>query len=358
MKRQFFSILLIVLMLGALAFSAAAGTFEAMSTTGVLDADGAAFLQGNVMLFSGDLIQLIWAGPNGVAEDPDSLGNATGDDAILDSTFIGYGFPFNPDEGKFSVIWTDDLITLGNVVYLRAWNSPAVLPDEPVYFGNSELYTLPSSDMNSHDFRTFQVTQAMHTPVELASFTAASFPGMIQVNWVTQSETDNLGFHLYRALSPNGEKQQITDRLIEGAMNSSSRHEYTFTDRNIEDQVVYYYWLADIALDGQTTFNGPRTAVAVAKPTEYLLAQNYPNPFNPSTSISYTLKDNGHVKLAIFNIRGQLIRSLVDNAQMAGQYSMEWDGRDANGSVVPTGTYFYSLEINGFKAVRRMTMAK
>ncbi len=358
MKRQILAILLSVLMLGVLVFSAAAGTFEAMSTTGILDTDGITFLKGNVMSSSGDLVQLIWAGPNGLADEPDSLGNATGDDAILDSTFIGYGYPFNPDEGKFCKTWTDDLITLGNVVYLRAWNNSSVLSSEPVHFGNSELFTLSSNDMNSHDFRTFQVTQALHTPVELASFTVSSFPGMIQVNWVTESETNNLGFHLYRSLSPAGEKVQITDKMIEGAMNSQSRHEYTFTDRNIDDQVVYYYWLADIALDGQVTFNGPRTAVAVAKPTEYLLAQNYPNPFNPSTSISYTLKDNGQVKLAVFNIRGQLIRSLVDQSQMAGQYSIEWDGRDANGSVVPTGTYFYSLEINGFKAVRRMTMAK
>jgi len=357
MKQQTRVFRLLVLLLGAMALGAWAGTFEAMSTSGILDEDGTTPLKGNVMQMHGDLVQLIWTGPDGQIDDPDSLGRPTDDDSLLGTTFIGYGYPFEPDQGKFSVIWTHDLLTTGNVVYIRAWNDSTVVYGTRTYYGNSDLYTL-ASGFDSHDFRTFGMTRSVSTPVELAAFTATALPGVNEINWTTQSETNNLGFHLLRSTSPHGERMQINDKLIEGAVNSQIRHDYNFKDYKIEDKVVYYYWLADIALDGQINYNGPKTAVAVAKPSEYLLAQNYPNPFNPSTSISYTLKDNGMVKLAIYNIRGQLIRLLINQNQMAGQYNQEWDGRDESGIVVPTGTYIYSLEINGFKAVRRMTMAK
>jgi hypothetical protein len=357
MKRLIAFLSFLALLTGGLAQSASAGTFEAMSTSGILDVDGVTYLQGNVMELSGDLVQLIWTGPDGVIDAPDSLGRTTDDDSLLGTTFIGYGYPFEPDAGKFSIIWTHDLLAPGNIVYIRAWNDSVVVPGQRIDYGNSALYTLATS-FDSHDFRTFQMTEAMSTPVELASFEARALPGVIELRWATHSETNNLGFNLLRSTSPHGEKVQINEKLIEGAMNSQIRHDYAYSDRDIDDKAVYYYWLTDIALDGQVTFNGPRTAVAVAKPAEYLLAQNYPNPFNPSTSISYTLKDNGMVKLAVYNIRGQLIRSLVNHTQMAGQYNQEWDGRDDNGIIVPTGTYIYTLEINGFKAVRRMTMAK
>ena len=63
-------------------------------------------------------------------------------------------------------------------------------------------------------------------------------------------------------------------------------------------------------------------------------------------------------KLVIFNIRGQVVRELVNTQQLAGHYSIEWDGRDQNGFVVPTGMYIYSIEANEFKASRSMTLAK
>ncbi len=356
MKHLTLSFRLFVVLLGLMALGAQAGTFEAMATAGIVDVDNT-FLKGNVMRMSGDLVQLIWTGPDGTIDDPDSNGYTTDDDSLLGTTFIGYGYPFEPDQGKFSIIWTHDLLTTGTVVYIRAWNDSVVVAGQRVYFGDSELYTL-ASGFDSHDFRTFGMTRAVSTPVELAAFTATAFPGVNEISWTTQSETNNLGFNLLRSTSPHGDRQQINEKLIEGAVNSQVRHDYGFKDHDIADKTVYYYWLADIALDGQINYTGPRVAVALAKPTEYLLAQNYPNPFNPSTSISYTLKDNGMVKLAIYNIRGQMIRQLINHTQMAGQYNQEWDGRDENGIVVPTGTYIYTLEINGFKAVRRMTMAK
>ncbi|OVE79413.1 hypothetical protein BVY01_02635 [bacterium I07] len=63
-------------------------------------------------------------------------------------------------------------------------------------------------------------------------------------------------------------------------------------------------------------------------PTEYALRQNYPNPFNPQTTIRYQIPEAGNVAIEIFNMMGQRIRILVEEDKVAGQYSVQWDGRD------------------------------
>ncbi len=84
----------------------------------------------------------------------------------------------------------------------------------------------------------------------------------------------------------------------------------------------------------------------------------YPNPFNPSTSISFFLQASSFVKLVINNSRGQAIRTLLSGSLSSGKHSFAWDGRDANGSKVSTGVYFYSLHTDGGIQIKKMVMIK
>ncbi|MBI3873137.1 MAG: carboxypeptidase regulatory-like domain-containing protein [candidate division Zixibacteria bacterium] len=93
-------------------------------------------------------------------------------------------------------------------------------------------------------------------------------------------------------------------------------------------------------------------------PDQFSLAQNYPNPFNPSTQISYSLKADGRVRLEIVNILGQNIRTLVEGFRSRGAYSEIWDGRDDQGSGVPSGIYFYRLVQDDHSLVRKMVLLK
>ena len=77
--------------------------------------------------------------------------------------------------------------------------------------------------------------------------------------------------------------------------------------------------------------------------TTCILDQNYPNPFNPSTTINYSLTEEQQVKLNIYNIRGELVKSLVNSIQHSGKYSVQWNGRDMNNKSVSSGIYFYKL---------------
>ena len=88
------------------------------------------------------------------------------------------------------------------------------------------------------------------------------------------------------------------------------------------------------------------------------LAPNVPNPFNPSTVIPYRLDTDGPVRLDIYNLLGQRIRTLVDEVQAAGAYRVRWDARDATGRSVATGIYFTRLHHPGGVHIRRMLYLK
>ena len=74
------------------------------------------------------------------------------------------------------------------------------------------------------------------------------------------------------------------------------------------------------------------------------LNQNYPNPFNPTTNISYSINQPGKVRLYIYNIKGQLVKTLVNECKESGNFSVDWDGRDETDRKVSSGLYFYRLK--------------
>ncbi len=79
-------------------------------------------------------------------------------------------------------------------------------------------------------------------------------------------------------------------------------------------------------------------------PTEFSLRQNFPNPFNPATTIRYDIPNNAKVRLTIYNMLGQEIKTLLNQEHSAGTYSVEWNGTDANNRTVASGIYLYKLE--------------
>ena len=94
------------------------------------------------------------------------------------------------------------------------------------------------------------------------------------------------------------------------------------------------------------------------RPISFVLNQNFPNPFNPETQIPYTLASDVETKLMIYNTLGQVVRTLVNEHQAAGRYSIRWDGLDAVGRQVASGTYLYRLEAGSFKTVKKLMLLK
>ena len=95
-------------------------------------------------------------------------------------------------------------------------------------------------------------------------------------------------------------------------------------------------------------------------PREFALHQNFPNPFNPDTTIKYDLAESADVTLQIYNVLGQVVRTLVvSEAQNAGRYQIRWNGMDDRGVPVSSGIYFYQISADGkFSGVRKLMLLK
>jgi hypothetical protein len=91
---------------------------------------------------------------------------------------------------------------------------------------------------------------------------------------------------------------------------------------------------------------------------EISLGQNYPNPFNPSTDIRFTLPDDRMVDLKIYDLRGRVVRTLVKRKLTGGEHEIFWDGRDDNGSPLPSGPYIYRLDDMDSVITRKMLLAR
>jgi hypothetical protein len=93
-------------------------------------------------------------------------------------------------------------------------------------------------------------------------------------------------------------------------------------------------------------------------PVYTLSATNYPNPFNPETTISFSVPTSGYTTLKIYNLKGEVVRTLVNDVREAGKYNVVWNGTDDRGRTVSSGIYLYRLENNGKKLTGKMLLAK
>jgi len=108
----------------------------------------------------------------------------------------------------------------------------------------------------------------------------------------------------------------------------------------------------------ELSFDTDFTMVTRTIPTSFSVSQNYPNPFNASTVIRYSLPENSRVRIEIYNILGQKVRTLVDEHQTAGYKTIEWNGANAGNQTVASGVYFYKINAGKYSEVKQMTMLK
>ena len=98
--------------------------------------------------------------------------------------------------------------------------------------------------------------------------------------------------------------------------------------------------------------------ISSSEKTAFSLGQNYPNPFNPTTSIQFQIPEEGMVTIQIFNILGNLVKTLSHENMTPGTHQVQWDGKDETGVQVSNGTYFYQLRFQNFIETRKMTMVR
>lgn len=201
-------------------------------------------------------------------------------------------------------------------------------------------------------------------PVTLSAFTGLCYEGIPTLNWTTQSETDNLGWNIFRSLSENGwnsgEIFQINSNLIAGQGTTTEITTYTYQDiYDILQNVEYHYWLQSISLGGDIGIYGPVSVLVELEeepiivpelPVTTFMNHNYPNPFNPQTTIEFGIKEGETGTFAIYNLRGQKIMS---QNFAEGYHTYHW-----NAEKLSSGIYFYVLKTFSYREVKRMILLK
>lgn len=117
------------------------------------------------------------------------------------------------------------------------------------------------------------------------------------------------------------------------------------------------YASLDISFEGLPSSTGVHNH-GIVPPSKELLAQNYPNPFNPTTTVSFDLPQAGHVSIAVFNLRGQRIKTLVDADLPAQSHSVVWNGTDDDNNSVSSGVYFYKMITPTYTGTKKMILMK
>jgi hypothetical protein len=92
--------------------------------------------------------------------------------------------------------------------------------------------------------------------------------------------------------------------------------------------------------------------------SSFSLMQNYPNPFNPITTIRFAINHSDYAMVEIFDLRGRLIKTLLNKYMVAGKHSIQWDRSDKNGKNVTSGIYFYRLSVGGVYQSKKMILLK
>jgi len=115
---------------------------------------------------------------------------------------------------------------------------------------------------------------------------------------------------------------------------------------------AFIFLLDDVTVE-KTPLEDPNVPVLATE-----LQGNYPNPFNPETTIRYSVKETSPVTIEVYNLKGQLVRTLVNEVKTAGNYSVVWNGRDNHNQPVSSGVYFYKMNAGKYSSTKKMIMMK
>jgi hypothetical protein len=152
----------------------------------------------------------------------------------------------------------------------------------------------------------------------------------------------------------------VSSALTEGsATGSGSLAVLTFRPKGEIDDARFDI-LEGVVFDADLLSNSMNVDALDVRPVpgEFALHQNFPNPFNPETTIAYDLAAGSRVELSIYNVTGQVVRTLVSEEQQAGRYRIQWSGDDAFGRQVASGIYFYRIQTESTQAVRKLMLLK
>lgn len=263
---------------------------------------------------------------------------------------------------------------------VRLWINPTLSGSEPTEDAKAAHFSVPDASglyalgleqtaggvsANIDGIRAGKTWSDAPLPVQLTSLTAVGLKDAAEIKWSTATEMHNYGFEIERrsigaGVSVGESNNPSVERsvwhkvgFVPGSGTSASPREYVFVDR-ILSPGRYAYRLKQIDMDGSFSYSLSTEVEVGAASRELMLSPGYPNPFNPSTTIEFTVPEDGFAVLKVFNLLGQEVAVLFEGQARAGQlYSNTFEAR-----ALPTGVYLSRLSFGGRSLVERIVLAK
>ena len=210
--------------------------------------------------------------------------------------------------------------------------------------------------------QAFVITGEPFVPVELSSFTAFYHDGTPTLGWTTQTESNNIGWNVYRSGTENfNDSFQANSNLIPGAGTTFEPTEYTFIDENeVTVNNTYWYWIENRDESGSTNNYGPISLTIPENNGENPDApviegslRNYPNPFYPDTEIRFSMPEPANVEVTIYNTKGQKVQTLYNGYCDEEEFTTSW-----NAENMTSGIYLYVVKVGDNTFSKKMILTK
>jgi hypothetical protein len=183
--------------------------------------------------------------------------------------------------------------------------------------------------------------EAQSTPVEEIFFAVATQSDAVMLRWTLESLSEVAGLSVHRSTSPEGPYIRVNDEVLPPSSPGS------FEDTTVWPGTAFWYKLQAILTEGgeEVIGSGPVYAVTLGTLVAVMHPAS-PNPFRGETHVVFDIPDHaGPVSLEVYNVRGQLVQTLVDAPVGRGRHKARWDGHDSRGADVSSGVYFLRLRI-------------
>ena len=304
---------------------------------------------------------------DGTLPDPITVNNAGSEEVrgeyVFDEVVRGK-HAYHKDADLYRIVW----VTVPDFgVTETGWYMSKTSPPTGYYFNPNDWGVEPPANGWTNAIVVGLVglppmpvlTGDVSLPVELSAFTADFINNTPTLYWETQSETDNLGWNIYRNVEHEfNNSEQITHEMIPGNGTTTEPSYYNFEDAaDLEIGQTYYYWLECIDYSGipqvysriaHITIPDPSINPPNIEPPIVYDSKNVPNPIRSSAKFQFTLDKSSMVAVSIYNILGELVQTLPPVMTRPDETAhVYWNGKDANGRELAPGIYFYNLMVNG-----------
>ncbi len=225
----------------------------------------------------------------------------------------------------------------------------------------------PLEETPAHSGAKMAASFAATTPTNNDWMITPQIPGGGELKFWAKSYTDLYGLESFKVgVSTTGTAAANFTIISAGTHVSAPVEwtEYTYDLAAYDGQNIYVgiqcvsndafiFFVDDVTITGPVS---NEDGVAPVYTTE--LKGNYPNPFNPETNISFSLKQAAPVSIEIYNVKGQMVRKLVNDVREAGTHTVVWNGSDNNGRAVSSGVYYFKMNTGKYSSTKKMILMK